>query len=111
MKRSSGGHVQQVAILLTGAEKTKRPADSNAATLRGPQQEECYQGRTRQRPPVSRLLLRNNRLTDVGAVALSTMVVNCPGLSTIDLRGNFIGTRGATALRKVSALELGCCSI
>lgn len=51
--------------------------------------------------PLARLELRRNSITDAGALTLCALVEASVTLTHIDLRGNAIGQRGATALQKV----------
>ncbi|CAM9172713.1 unnamed protein product [Ectocarpus fasciculatus] len=50
--------------------------------------------------PLRCLLLRENNLTDAGALALVPLVEASGSLAAIDLRGNRIGTKGELALKK-----------
>lgn len=52
--------------------------------------------------PLSRLLLRGNHVTDMGAFSLCPLVEASMTLIEIDLRDTSIGKRGQLALKKVA---------
>lgn len=58
-----------------------------------------------QKVHLSRLLLRGNKVTDAGALALCSLVEASPTLAEVDLRGNSIGRKGEAALKKVTFAE------